>query len=121
MPLFQEGVTVCGFPVAKREEDEGLEIPLQLPTMIAGVKGSMEYEGDTIYVGPSRILFPTRLLRITVQWHYIETNDKQILVDTLSIYKNGVRLTEISNFDTLRTFLGSYKHALVYAGTKYGI
>lgn len=114
-------MTACSLPVAKREEGGGLEIPFQLLAMIVGVEGSMEHGGDIIYVGPSRILFPTRLLRITVQWHYIETNDKQILVDTLSIYKNGVRLTEISNFDTLRTFLGSCKHEIVYARTKYGI
>jgi hypothetical protein len=121
LPLFQEGVIAYGFPVAKREEGEGLEISFDLLRLFAGVKGSIEYEGVTIYVGPSRILFPTKILRDGVQWHYIESKDKQVMIDTLNTSKNRVRLQNISNLEMARVFVGSYKHALVYAGTQEGI
>ena len=110
-----------GFAIVQRADGEGLEIPLQLLMHIALIKGSMDYDGNTIFVGPSRVLFPTRLLRQGIQWHYVGTDDNQVLMDRLKNYGRGAAFPEISTLNIYRTFLGSYRHALVYAGTNQGL
>jgi hypothetical protein len=67
LSLFRERVLPCGFPITRREEGEGLEIPFEFMTLFAGVRGSMVYGDDSILVGPCRVLFPTRRLREAVQ------------------------------------------------------
>jgi hypothetical protein len=121
LPLFREGVLACGFPIARREEGEGLEIPFELMTLFAGVRGSLVHGDGNILVGPCRVLFPTRRLHEAVQWHYIEAHDNQALIDVLNSIDNRVCRTDSSDFAKLRAFLGYYKHALVYAGTQEGI
>lgn len=121
LPLFRGGVLACGFPISRREEGEGLEIPFELMTLFTGVRGSMVHEDGNILVGPCRVLFPTRRLHEAVQWHYVEAHDNQALIDALNSNNNRVRGTDISDFAQIRAFLGYYKHALVYAGTREGI
>jgi len=123
LPLFQEGILACGFPAAPREEGIGLEIPFQLMIHFAGIRGSMEYDKFKILVGPSRILFPVKLLGDSVQWHYIEASEDDELVHLFSKYieehfpHDILDLSDIEDFATKRTFLGHYNHAFVTAGT----
>lgn len=118
LPLFKEGVLARGFPIAEYDGFEGLEIPFPLMAAFTRVACSMEYNHGTILLGESSLLFPSKRLRQAVQWHYIEGDDVQQLVNTLDQCSERVHELDIRKLTTLRTFLGYYKRGLVLVGTK---
>ena len=116
--LFKDGVLACGFPIAERAEGDGLEISFPLMVLFAKVSVSMDYDNGTILLGPSSLLFPSKRLHNAVQWHYVEANDNQVLVNTLNSCPERIQEGDISNLTSLKTFLGYYTHALVFLGTE---
>jgi hypothetical protein len=118
LPLFKEGVLARGFPIAEHDGFEGLDIPFPLMATFTKVTCSMEYNHGTIFVGESSLLFPSRRLRQAVQWHYVEGDDVQVLINTLDQCSERVHELDIRKLKTLRAFLGYYKKGLVLAGTE---
>jgi hypothetical protein len=116
--LFRGGVLAYGFPIAQRDEGSGVEIPFELMTFFAQVRISMDYDAGTILLGHSSCLFPSKMLRKGVQWHFVKTSDRGVVKDVLRSCPEWVREKELSTLASLRTFLGYYPCARVLLGTE---
>jgi len=128
LPLFKDGVLAYGFLIAPRD-GLGLDIPFQLMTLFAGTRGSILQGDRTLLVGPSRILFPVRVLNDAVEWHYMEASEDEELTETFAKYTGypiihdslDLDLRDIKALSTRRSILGHYRHAFVTAGTFDGV
>jgi hypothetical protein len=70
--FLQRATLAVGFPVRKRQEGEGLEIPFPLLKRIADTTITMDYDDGTIFVAESIVLYPARKLIDGIQWHIID-------------------------------------------------
>lgn len=75
LSLFSEASIAHGFLVPPRQDERGLEIPLQLMMAIAGVRHAVEYQGGVLLKGFSHMLVPTDRHDDRVQWHLISSAD----------------------------------------------
>ena len=73
LPLFC-GVSIArGFPIPPRQDEMGLEIPLEIMAGIAGVRHAVEYEGGVIMKGFSNMFVPIKRSGDRVQWHLVSS------------------------------------------------
>jgi hypothetical protein len=82
IPLLRHSVLACGFPIASRDEGEGLEVPAPLMMHLAGIRYPMAYAEGTIFRSRHRpdsddfsMLVPTERLGDAIQWHFIQGNN----------------------------------------------
>jgi hypothetical protein len=119
--LFPNGVLAQGFPIAERNEGDGIEIPFELMVTLAQVSISMDYEdgkGGTILIGHSATLIPSRFLENAVQWHYVEASDTQTLMEEIKACTEWILQRDISQLTKLRTLLGYFTEAQTPLGTE---
>lgn len=116
--LLRGAVLACGFPISAREEGMGLEIPFDLMVGLADIRTQIDIgEGAALLGGPGIVLYPTKVLRDSIQWHCAKVDD-----DDYAKHDSG-STTVLANQDfeelsSRRTFLGHYSLAEVYLGTK---
>src|SRR5205814_10229216 len=71
LPLFCNAVIACEFPIPGRQDEMGLEIPIDIMAGIAGVRHAVEYEGGVVLKGFSTMFVPVKRKDDRVQWHLI--------------------------------------------------
>lgn len=86
LPLFSGAVIASGFPIPKRADEMGLEIPLELLAEIGGVQHAVEFQGGVVMKGFSHMFVPIRKSGDRVQWHAVSSTDP----DTLLTYQDGL-------------------------------
>jgi hypothetical protein len=60
-PLFTNPVIARSFPIPLRENNEvGLELPLELMAVLAGVRYAVEYDGGLLLKGPASLCVPVK-------------------------------------------------------------
>jgi hypothetical protein len=73
--LFFNPVIAYNFPIPKRGEEVGLEIPIEMMASLGGASHAVEYEGGIVMKGFSSMFVPLRRSRDCIQWHYITNKD----------------------------------------------
>lgn len=105
LPLFCGAVLASGFPIPEREDETGLEIPLDLLAEIAGVRHAVEFDGGVVIKGFSHMFIPIRRTQDRVQWHAISSKDPKARLsyrDALSQCDRRASLQELC-LDDLRS------------------
>lgn len=105
LPIFCGASIFRGFPIPKRQNEMGLELPLDIMVEIAGVRHAVEFEGSVVLKGFSSMFVPIRRSEDRVQWHLICNPDCETRLsygDTLGRCHNRATLEEV-NLECLRT------------------
>ncbi|KIY04043.1 uncharacterized protein Z520_00735 [Fonsecaea multimorphosa CBS 102226] len=77
LPLFS-GVSIAyGFPIHPRQEEVGLEIPLQILAALLGAVRPVEYQGGVVIKGFSSMIIPIEKRGEIVQWHLVANADRE--------------------------------------------
>jgi ankyrin repeat protein len=116
--ILRSATLAVGFPLRKRPEGIGLEIPFPLLLRFADISVSMDYDGGTILVGASTILFPSQKLEDGIQWHIADATSAQEAVQVIDRSPNWIQTRDIGELAEFRAYLGYCKHALVLLGTR---
>lgn len=116
--ILRRATLAVGFPVRKRPEGVGLEIPFPLLLRFADISVCMEYGGGTLLVGESIILFPSRKLEDGIQWHLADATSAQEAIQVIDQSSDWIRTDNIGQLAELRAYLGYCSHALVLLGTR---
>ncbi|KAK2591056.1 hypothetical protein QQS21_011252 [Conoideocrella luteorostrata] len=106
------GATLAyGFPISKREDGVGLEIPFDLMTSLAGIRTQMDVgEAANLLLGPGIVLYPTKVWEKGVQWHLAGVDEYD--------YTTDLKKYDLHKFSKKRTFLGYFTEAEVLLGTE---
>jgi hypothetical protein len=129
--IIPSAVVATGFPIRRRFfEDhnmlgEGIEIPVEIMASLARISALTELDGRQLLVGPSMVLYPTKLLAkplsTAVQWHCVQSRSLGTL-DTgrilRSIANGGQIKLDIADLVGCRCFLGYFEQATVHLGTE---
>lgn len=116
--ILRSATLAVGFPVRKRPEGIGLEIPFPLLLRFADISVSMEYDGGTLLVGESTILFPARKLEDGIQWHVTDATSAKDAIQVIKGSPDWIRTNDIGQLAQLRVYLGYCSHAQVLLGTR---
>lgn len=121
LPLFKNFIMADGFPVPERGREVGVEISFEAMVSLGRISYSLEMPTGTILKGHSTMLIPTYITSESIQWHFVgsERPGEYISPDLIpdSLKPDMVDF----NVDILRRrrgFVGYYKEAYIYAGTK---
>ena len=70
--LFRNSVVADGFPIlARHENEQGLELPLDMMSILAEARFVTHYDRTLILKGHCTMLVPTRRTERSVTWHFI--------------------------------------------------
>ena len=70
--LFRNSVVADGFPIlARHENEQGLELPLDMMSILAEARFATHYDRTLILKGHCTMLVPTRRTERSVTWHFI--------------------------------------------------
>lgn len=115
--LFPGAVLAYGFPISKRKEGVGLEIPFDLMVGLADIRTQIDVGGGaTILGGPGIALYPTKTLKNGVQWHCAGVDDDDYVAGSnksMAVLEDY----DLNDLSGRRTFLGYYSEAEVLLGT----
>jgi len=122
-PLFANPVIARGFPTPLRENNEiGLELPLELMAVLAGVRYAVEYDGGLLLKGPASLCVPVKRQGDSIQWHFIN-HDKPVCrmsYSEVQVYcPQRALLDEVTHesLQTTRAFVGWWKVSRTCLGT----
>jgi len=74
--MFRNPVVVNGFPIRARHEDEqGLEVPLDMMSILAEAHFATRYDTTLVLKGHCTMLVPTRRTERSITWHFIFNED----------------------------------------------
>ncbi|KIW33448.1 uncharacterized protein PV07_00300 [Cladophialophora immunda] len=71
IPLFSGASIAYDFPIPRRQDEVGLEIPLQILAALLGAVRAVEYDGGVVIKGFSSMIIPTERTGEIVQWHLV--------------------------------------------------
>ena len=72
LPLVDRSAVLCHhFPVPRRADEQGLEIPLQILCGMADIRHAVEFKGGVVMKGPYSMLVPINREDDIVQWHLV--------------------------------------------------
>jgi hypothetical protein len=77
LPLFKRASIASGFPIPKRAEEIGLEVPLEILTELVGIRQAIEFEGGIILKGFAEMFVPVKKTGDRVQWHAVISEDNE--------------------------------------------
>ncbi|KAF4463070.1 RSC complex subunit Rsc7 [Fusarium albosuccineum] len=122
LELVDQSAVLCRyFPIPSRNDEKGLEIPLQIACGLTGIKHAVEFDGGIVMKAPSAMLVPISRKNDIVQWHFIANLDE----NTRFTYQEGLsqcqeRATiELVDFEALqitRAIVGWCNHARKVVG-----
>ena len=118
-PLFSNPVIARKFPVPERRNNEiGLEIPLEIMAALCGVRHAMEYDGGLLIKGFSAMLIPMKQYSDSVQWHLVR-RDNGARLPYRMLCGDRVLLdnTDCQSIMSARAFLSWWPSAESNAGT----
>lgn len=120
LPLFLGSVIARSYPIPEREQEQGLELPYDLMTTVAGNMVPQCHDGGIFLKGHSRLLYPVSgSILGSVQWHLLTSLSRRVsLPDDLICAQSWLRMLDrrlLSNVP--RTFLGYCREVTVDLGT----
>jgi ankyrin repeat protein len=120
LPLFLGTVIAQDYPIPKRDQENGLELPFHLMTSLAGALYPMAHDGGIYLKGYSRLLFPTSSFESgSIQWHLITSPSRQEKLPPGTIHdQSWQRIGDVDRLKNARTFLGYCRKVVVDLGTK---
>ncbi|RGP81018.1 pfs domain [Fusarium longipes] len=74
------------FPIPRRQDEMGLEVPLEMLCDMIGVRHAVEFEGGIVMKSVDSMLVPIGYKDNIVQWHFVSTNDD----DQRFTYQDGI-------------------------------
>ena len=78
--MFRNPVVVNGFPIlARHENEQGLELPLGMMSILAEAHFSTRYDTTLVLKGPCTMLIPTGQTERSITWHFILNEDGERL------------------------------------------
>jgi hypothetical protein len=127
--LFCESILAYRFPTPKDNRpvnSRGLEIQFDIMTAAAGIRYPVSSGQRLILAGESVLLVPLARSGNTVQWHFLEGEGRfeklAEIGERYPIPSDLVKSSDLSDWNALRlshAFLGYYRQAGVFLGTKY--
>lgn len=118
LPLFKEGILVCGFPIpARSQQAVGLQLDFPILALLTQVQGPIEYDSGIVLVGPSTLLFPTSETEDSIQWHLEEVDDARVIFDILDKI-DWKQEPDLQKLTSLKAYVGYCRYAQVLAGTE---
>ncbi|OAK96971.1 hypothetical protein IQ06DRAFT_229459 [Phaeosphaeriaceae sp. SRC1lsM3a] len=111
MPLFDGVVIAAGFPVAKRGDELGLEISVDLLAALTGAQHVVDYRDSAMMKGYSHLFVPVKKRPESVQWHMIVSPDAGRWVkyeDSATLIASGGSIAKVSIAEATssRAFVG---------------
>jgi len=74
--MFRNPVVVNGFPIlARHENEQGLELPLDMMSILADAHFATRYDTTLVLKGLCTMLVPTRQTERSITWHFIFNED----------------------------------------------
>jgi hypothetical protein len=119
--IYQGGVIAHRFPIPRRENEIGIELPFDLMISLTDTWYPVEYKDGMILKGRTMALIPSAMSSDTVQWHLVTSNgpDLELALDELHKYPVSViPLSEFSIACQKRTVLGYCSSARIWLGTR---
>jgi hypothetical protein len=120
--MFSGSVLTTGFPIGKRGQEFGLEIPLNMMAALTGVRHAVEYEGGVLLKGHSSAFVPVKRYADSIQWHYIDDDENfRLSYKTVSArYPSRAILSEVSMdiLENTRHFVGWWGVTETHLGTE---
>lgn len=124
-PLFTNIAMAVQFPVPRRNEGVGLEIPPLLMAHLAGIVLVVEFQGGMILKGLSTALVPMKQCDDgkAVQWHLFHTDSRDGFLDLKDPISGEAQIDFLKVKDPAilfekRAYLGWCKHAKILLGTE---
>lgn len=78
--MFRNPVVVNGFPIlARHENEQGLEVPLDIMSILAEAHFVTRYDTTLVLKGLCTMLVPTNQTERSITWHFILNRDGQRL------------------------------------------
>ncbi|RDW61992.1 hypothetical protein BP6252_11425 [Coleophoma cylindrospora] len=121
--LFFNPVIACGFPIPRRNDEKGLEVPIHMMTALCGASHAIEYEGGIVIKGFSSMLVPLKRSASgdSIQWHLIRNEDESRLpyweVDKRCPGRALVDSVDMASLASTRAFLGWWGTTTTHLGT----
>ena len=74
--MFRNPVVVSGFPIlARYENEQGLELPLDMMSILAEAHFATRYDTTLVLKGLCTMLVPTRQTERSITWHFLFNED----------------------------------------------
>ncbi|RDW67029.1 hypothetical protein BP5796_09778 [Coleophoma crateriformis] len=121
--LFFNPVIACGFPIPRRNDEKGLEVPIHIMTALCGASHTIEYKGGIVIKGFSSMLVPLKRSASgdSIQWHLIRNEDDSRLpyweVDKRCPGRALVDSVDMASLASTRAFLGWWGTTTTHLGT----
>ena len=79
-PLFLRSVVAFDFPIPTRNDEIGLELPLDLMIHSSGIDVLINHDNKALFVSLKTALIPTSVTHTgSIQWHYLISEDTRKL------------------------------------------
>lgn len=121
--MFRNPVMVVGFPIPFKPESDlrlGLEMPLNMISVLAGSERVHEFDGKVFIKGYSTMVVATKIVGDLVIWHYFYNAERKKishLDHTLDDELNGT--VGLSQLENARHVVGWCSQCKSYAGEYY--
>lgn len=74
--MFRNPIVVNGFPIlARHENEQGLELPLDMMSILAEAQFVTRYDTTLVLKGLCTMLVPTRQTERSMTWHFLFNGD----------------------------------------------
>ncbi|CZR67453.1 uncharacterized protein PAC_17352 [Phialocephala subalpina] len=119
--LFTNPVIASGFSIDKRNDEKGLEIPIEMMTVLGGASHAVEFDGGIVIKGFSSMFVPIQRTGNSIQWHYIHNDENVRLpyweVDSRCPSRALMDVVDLDSITTTRAFLGWWGKTTCELGT----
>ncbi|ORY08573.1 hypothetical protein BCR34DRAFT_616308, partial [Clohesyomyces aquaticus] len=125
LPLLQTLTIANGYPIADRNDGEGLEIDLGVVAGAIGAYHVVQYKGTLILKGYSKAIVPTKRIGNFVQWHFVHSEHNGARLSYSEVLRKvdaTLRCSELDLQDLpdIRTFLGWCSSSVTTLACKEG-
>lgn len=113
--MFKNPVMVSGYPIPKKPDRIGMEMPLNMMTGLVGEAQVIEFYGKVFIKGFSSMLIALKPVDDLLVWHYVSkaTKERISFFDTPLEAASDLRLNQLDN---MRHVVGWSSSCLYNAG-----
>lgn len=120
--LFRNPVVVCGSPIlARGDEEKGLEIPLEMMSVLGLTPRATNFDNGLVLKGFSTMFIPMKKVKSSILWHFLfnedETRMSYLTASKLCSGRLSTNVVDASSLETGRHFLGWSSSVEVFTGT----
>ena len=106
--LFNQSILARGFPLTTRSDGKGLNISPGMMIAAAGVQKVENHNNGLFFLGERSMLYPTGKCNDSIQWHFVEAEDKIALLKILQESPDRLYTLDLELLIYGRSFLGVY-------------